>query len=128
MTTSVGLLLIGLLLAVVAGCATPPRAQQTETLLVGSNFKTVAAITPAQQAHLQAMTPGKFAIIKRNGKTYYVYPDAAHNRLYVGNQNQYLSYRQSYQDEQLSSGQVQGADLQEDAVFWDLWAETDFAN
>jgi len=125
---SVGLLLIGLLVVVATGCSTTPRAQQTETLLVASNFKMVAATTPAQQAHLQAMTPGKFAIVKRNGKTYYVYPEAAHNRLYVGNQSQYLSYRQSYQDEQLSNGQVQGADLQEDAVFWDLWAETDFAN
>ena len=128
MKTSVSLFLIGGLLAIVAGCSTAPQTRQTETLLVASNFKTVAATTPAQQAHLKTMTPGKFALVKRNGKTYYVYPDAAHNRLYVGSQNQYQSFYQSYQDEQMSNAQIQGGDLQEDAVFWDLWAETDFAN
>lgn len=126
MKTSVSLFILGLLLAAVAGCSTAPRARQTETLLVASNFKTVMATTPAQQAHLQTMTPGKFAIVKRNDKTYYVYPDAAHHRLYVGNRNQYLSYRQSFQDEQLSNGEVEGADLQEDAAIWNFWGDDDF--
>jgi hypothetical protein len=128
MKTFISLFLIGALLAVVAGCATAPPARQTETLLVAANFKTVAATTPAQRAHLKTMTPGKFALVKRNDKTYYVYPDAVHNQLYVGSQNQYQSFYQSYQDEQLSNDRIQGAGLQEDAIFWDLWAETDFAN
>jgi hypothetical protein len=126
MKTPVSLFILGLLLVVVAGCSTAPRTQQTETLLVASNFKTVPATTPAQQAHLQNMTPGKFAIVKRNDKTYYVFPDAARHRLYVGNRNQYLSYRQSAQDEQLSNGEIEGADLQEDAAIWSFWVDEDF--
>lgn len=118
--------LAGVLLAAVAGCSTAPRAKETEDLLVASNFKTVMAKTPAQQAHLQAMPPGKFAIVKHNDKTYYVFPDAAHNRLYVGNHSQYLSFLQSCQDEQLSSGQMEGADLQEDGAIWSFWGYGDF--
>ncbi len=125
--TFIHVFLAGFALAVAAGCSsTAPRTQQTETLLVASNFKTVPAKTPAQQEHLQTMPPGKFAIVKHNDKTYYVFPDAAHNRLYVGNHNQYLSFLQSYQDEQLSGGQIEGGDLQEDAAIWSFWGYGDF--
>jgi hypothetical protein len=127
MSAFIHLFLAGFTLAVAAGCSsTTQRTQQTETLLVASNFKTVLAKTPAQQAHLQTMPPGKFAIVKHNDKTYYVFPDAAHNRLYVGNHSQYLSFLQSFQDEQMSSGQMEGADLQEDAAIWSFWGYGDF--
>jgi hypothetical protein len=125
--TAIRLFLAGFMLAVAAGCSsTASRTQQTETLLVASNFKTVPAKTPAQRAHLQTMPPGKFATVKHDDKTYYVFPDAAHNRLYVGNHSQYLSFLQSYQDEQLSSRQIEGGDLQEDAAIWSFWGYGDF--
>jgi hypothetical protein len=123
---SISLFFVGVLLAVAAGCSTAQRVRQTETLLVASGFKTVMASTPAQQAHLKMMPPGKIALVKRNDKTYYVYPDAAHDRIYVGNRNQYLAYRQYYQDEQLSNGQIEGADLHEDAAIWSFWGYGDF--
>ena len=33
-------------------------------------------------------------MVQENGKTYYVFPDAAHNQAYVGGPTQYETYRQ----------------------------------
>ena len=33
-------------------------------------------------------------MVQKSGKTYYVFPDAAHNQAYVGGPNQYETYRQ----------------------------------
>ncbi|MGO8837996.1 MAG: hypothetical protein ACLQAH_04655 [Limisphaerales bacterium] len=126
MKTFLGLFIAGVLLAFATGCSTTKQTQQTENLLLASGFKLVAAATPAQQAHLQTLPPGKITVTKRNGKIWYVYPDAARRQLYVGNPGQYQTYRQYRQNEQLLDEQLDTTYLKEDSAGWNSWAFGDF--
>ena len=68
------------LLALAVGCA-GTQTQSKENLLIAAGFKTVVPKTAAQQQKLQALPPDKVAMIQKGGKTYYVFPDAANNRV-----------------------------------------------
>ena len=100
------------------GCATPKPSRHTEDLLQSSGFNVVVATTPAEKAQLQTLQPGKLTVVHRDGKTWYVYPDAAHHQLYFGNPQQYQAYLQAYQDDQMVRGQLGSALLHEDTVEW----------
>ena len=80
--TFTGFILIGAftLLALSFGC-TGMQTQSKENLLIAAGFKTVVPRTAAQQQKLQALPPDKVAMIQKGGKTYYVFPDAANNRV-----------------------------------------------
>ena len=108
---------LGLIL-LITGCATPKPSLHTEELLQSSGFKVVAATTPAEKAQLQTLRPGKLTVVRRDGKTWYVYPDAGRHQLYVGNPDQYQAYRQAYQDEQMVGGQVDSVLLHADSAEW----------
>ena len=113
------------LLALAAGCASP---RQTENLLTLAGFKTVAASTARQQQQLKALPPGKVSPIQRKGKTYYVFPDEAHNRAWVGSPKQYQDYQQIRSDYQLSNENLAAARVGEDTAAdnynWDGWEAT----
>ena len=84
---------IAVLSVCVAGCATVPRTPRvSEDLLVTAGFKTVAARTDAQQQHLQTLQQGAVSEMQQTGKHFYVYPDLANRRLYVGTPKEYESY------------------------------------
>jgi hypothetical protein len=121
-------LVAGLLLAIAGGCSTTKQTVHTEELLVSSGFKEVTAATPAQLAKLQALRPGKITPVKRDGKTWYVYPDAAHHKFYVGSLNQFEAYRQAYQDDQLVKQQFDSVLLYQDTVDWSAGTFGDFGN
>jgi len=106
------------LIVLITGCATPKPSLHTEELLQSSRFKVVLATTPAEKAQLQTLRPGKLTVVRRDGKTWYVYPDAARHQLYVGNPDQYQAYRQAYQDEQMVGGRVDSVLLHADTVDW----------
>lgn len=80
--------------AVVTGCASAPPPPPDESQLAAAGFKVIVAQTAEQREHLQTLTPGKISAMQRNGTEYFIYPDAARNRIYVGMQKQYLAYRQ----------------------------------
>ncbi len=101
-----------------AGCATPKPNLHTEELLQSSGFRIITATTPAQKAQLQTLRPGKLTVVQRNGKTWYVYPDAARQQIYVGNADQYQAFRQAYQDDQMVQGAVESILLREDSAGW----------
>src|SRR6266540_4744269 len=83
------------LLALTVGCATTQTSTQSkESMLVAAGFKTITPKTAAQQQKLQKLPPGKVAMINRKGRTYYIFPDAAHNQAYVGGPKEYQEYRQ----------------------------------
>jgi hypothetical protein len=50
---------------------------------------------------------------KRSGKTYFLFPDPAHNQLYVGDQAQYQKYRQLRLQKKLSDEKI-AAELDEE--------------
>jgi len=78
------------LIALAAGCATTPNKTN---LLVAAGFKIVVPKNATQEAKLQTLPPGKLSQVQKDGKTYYVYPDIAHNQAYVGGQKEYNYYK-----------------------------------
>jgi hypothetical protein len=111
------------LLALAVGCAST-KTKQTEKMLSAAGFKIVAASTASQQQKLQTLPPGKVTVAKRSGKTYYVFPDATHNQIYVGNQEQYQAYQQILSDNKISAQERVSVEMNEDApVGWDGWDE-----
>jgi hypothetical protein len=87
-------------LAVVIGCAsttttTIAAPTQKEVMLQQAGFKTHTVTTARQKEHLQALPEGKVSIVMQNGKTFYAYPDAAHNLVYTGTEAQYQAYKQA---------------------------------
>jgi hypothetical protein len=78
---------------VLASCATTSKAPAVrEDLLTQAGFKTVVATTPLQQQHLQTLPQGTLTQMQQTGKHYYVYPDVAGKRLYVGTPKEYDAY------------------------------------
>jgi hypothetical protein len=94
------------LLALASGCATTPNKVN---LLVASGFKIVVPKNAAQEAKLQTLQPGKVSQVQKNGKTYYVYPDIAHNQAYVGGVQQYNYYKVLRSKQQVSTENLEEA-------------------
>jgi len=87
-------------LTVVIGCAsttttTIAAPPQKEVMLQQAGFKTHTVTTARQKEHLQALPEGKVSIVMQNGKTFYAYPDVAHNQVYTGTEAQYQAYKQA---------------------------------
>jgi hypothetical protein len=87
-------------LAIAIGCAsttttTIAEPLQKEVMLQQAGFKTHTVTTARQKQHLQALSAGKVSIVMQNGKTFYAYPDVAHNRVYTGTEAQYQAYKQA---------------------------------
>jgi hypothetical protein len=61
-------------------------AARNEALLTQSGFKTIPVTTPRQQAAVSKLPQGTVSAVKHQGKTYYVYPSAANDKVYVGKQ------------------------------------------
>jgi hypothetical protein len=62
------------------------------------------------------------SVVQRNEKTYYVYPDPAHNQMYVGKRSQYQAYQQMRLAKQLSNEDLEAARWDAEAnTFWDVW-------
>jgi len=80
------------LVSLLGACATTasPRA---ENVLLSAGFKAKVATTAKQRQELQMLPEGKVSAVKQKGKTFYIYPDAPHNQIYVGNKAQYRAYR-----------------------------------
>ena len=106
-------------LTIVTSCAT---TQQTENLLSAAGFKTVIASTAKQQNHLATLAPGKITAVQKKGTTYFVFPDARHNQMFVGTQAQYTAYQNLRLKQQLSNEKMMTAAMNEDAAqSWNTW-------
>jgi hypothetical protein len=110
------------LLALTVGCATTASTQNKESMLVASGFKTITPKTAAQQQKLQQLPPGKMAMVNRNGRTYYIFPDAAHNQAYVGGPKEYQAYQQLRAANNLANENLETAEMYQDAAMqWGAW-------
>lgn len=109
------------LLALAVGC-TGMQTQSKENLLIAAGFKTIVPKTAAQQQKLQALPPDKLASVQKDGKTYYVFPDAANNRALVGGPKQYQSYQQLRLANKLANENLEAAEAYQDASMnWGTW-------
>ena len=110
------------LLALTASCATTTSTQNRESMLVASGFKTITPKTAAQQQKLQKLPPGKVTMIQKGGKTYYIFPDPANNRAYVGRPREYQAYQQLRATNKLATENLETAETYQDAeMHWSLW-------
>ena len=83
------------LLALTVGCTETQReTQHKEKYLIAAGFKVIVPRTAAQQQRLKALPTDRLTMVQKDGKTYYVFPDAANNRAYVGGPTQYQAYTQ----------------------------------
>jgi hypothetical protein len=105
------------------GCATTQTTTQNrESMLVASGFKVITPKTAAQQQKLQNLPPGKVTMIQKGGKAYYIFPDPAHNRAYVGRPKEYQAYQQLRATNKLAMENLETAEMYQDAEMqWSLW-------
>src|SRR5205809_7349560 len=85
------ILIIGCTSTTTTTIAAPP---QKEVMLQQAGFKTHTVNTARQKELLQALPNGHVSMVKHNGKTFYAFPDVAHNQVYTGTEAQYQAYKQ----------------------------------
>ena len=78
----------------VAACASTPPAPPppSPSMLTAAGFKAVVADTPLRKAHLQALPTSGVTEWQNTGRHFFVYPDAANDRLLVGTPKEYQAY------------------------------------
>jgi hypothetical protein len=80
--------------ALFAGCASKPNLLDLENAATGAGFKIITPKTPQQLARLEKLPPDKVTQITFGGKPYYILPDLANHRAFIGGPKQYQAYRQ----------------------------------
>jgi hypothetical protein len=108
-------------LALAVGCAS---TQSTENSLVAAGFKVITPSTSKQTAKLKALPANKVTLVKKDGKTYYVFPDVPNNRAYVGGPKQYQTYLKNRQAAQLANDNLMAAEMNQEAaedMAWGAW-------
>ena len=109
------------LLTLVVGC-TGAQTQNKENLLIAAGFKVIVPKTAAQQQKLQALPADKVTLVQKDGKIYYVFPDAANNQAYVGGAEQYQAYKQLRLANKLANENLEAAEINQDASMeWGAW-------
>jgi hypothetical protein len=95
-------------LALITACQTTGTSQsvaQQEALLAQSGFKTIAVTTPKQQQAVSKLPQGTVSAVKHQGKTYYVYPSAAQDKIYVGKQTHVNAAKKAVAAQQAQAAQ-----------------------
>ena len=103
--TLTGIAGIGAVLALFAACQTTGTGDvvaQKESLLSQSGFKVITVTTPKQQQAVSGLAQGRVTAVKYNGKLYYVFPTGTKNKVYVGKQKQFNTYKQALAGQQAS--------------------------
>jgi hypothetical protein len=112
------------LLALAVGCGST-QTQNKENLLIAAGFKVIVPRTAAQQQKLQALPADKVTLVQKDGKTYYVFPDAANNQAYVGDPAQYQAYKQLRLANKLANENLEAAEMNQEASMdlgaWGGW-------
>src|SRR5207249_6119469 len=93
-------------LALMAACQTTGTSQSVvahkEALLAQSGFKVITVTTPKQQQAIAGLAQGRCSAVKYNGKTFYVFPTATKDKIYVGKQAQFNRYKNALAAQQAS--------------------------
>jgi hypothetical protein len=126
------------LLALVAGCAGTPAAgpgsAQVEGLLTAAGFKPVVASSDRQLQQLPTLPAGQVTVVTQTGKDWFLYPDLAKNRVYVGTQVEYRTYLKLRTQNNLPDVDPQASYYKQDVAMtatsaryagipWDGWPE-----
>jgi hypothetical protein len=95
-------LAVALVAVLAMGCASNNLLDK-ENAATGAGFKIITPAKPEQMALLQELPPDKVTPITYGGKPYYILPDLANNRAYVGGPKQYQAYKQFRQKQKMNS-------------------------
>ena len=90
--TILGLLAIISLMLLLPGCAHYNNMLDKENAAIGAGFKIIKPKKPEQAEILRTLPPDKVTRITYGGKPYYVLPDLANQRAFVGGPKQYQAY------------------------------------
>jgi hypothetical protein len=108
------------LLALLVSCASTPQA--TPDLLAAAGFQPKTADTPEKQALLKSLPASQVSLITWKGKSFYVQPDVANNRAYVGTPKEYQAYQQLRLAKQMSNDNLMAAQMTQDSMAgWNAW-------
>jgi len=109
------------LLALTVSCTMTQReTEHKEKYLIAAGFKVIVPRTVAQQERLKALPSDRLTLVHKDGKTYYVFPDAANNLAYVGGRTQYQAYTQIRTAIQFRKESLEAAGFGEQAD-WGTW-------
>jgi hypothetical protein len=98
------------------------QTQNKENLLIAAGFKVIVPKTATQQEKLKALPVDKVTLVQKDGKIYYVFPDAANNQAYVGGPQQYQTYKQLRLENKLANDNLEAAEMNQDASMnWGSW-------
>jgi hypothetical protein len=90
---------IGAVLALISACETTGAAggeiSRKEALLSQSGFKVITVTDPKQQQAVNGLAQGRCSAVTYNGKLYYVFPTATKDKIYVGRQKQFNTYKKA---------------------------------
>jgi len=99
--------------------------QNKEMLLSAAGFRTVVPTTSQQIAQLKTLPQLKVIPITKDGKTAFLFADAASNTLLIGNQKQYTAYQQYALQYKIQQIQEATASLNANASQWGCWGGID---
>ena len=105
------ILLVSLVLAAAAGCATlQSSTRSTEETLSAAGFHMEAADTPEKLADVRTPPPRQLLPQTRDGKTVYVYRDpAVCHCLYVGGEPEYQEYQRLRLQKEIADEQARAS-------------------
>ena len=90
---------IGAVLALIWACQTTGagggEVSRKEALLSQSGFRVITVTDPKQQQAVNGLAMGRCSAVKYNGKLYYVFPTATKDKIYVGKQAQFDTYKKA---------------------------------
>jgi hypothetical protein len=111
--------------ALTASCVSSSTLQSEESLAISSDFKVITPTAPAQQKQLNSLPNGKLSKVVVAGKTYYILPDHAAQKAYIGGPKQYANYQQLGQARAVAAEASQDAEVEtnlaKDSYTWGGW-------
>jgi hypothetical protein len=97
--------------AVLVAAFTANASPKSQSLLLSAGFKAKVASTTKQRQELKTLPQGKVSPVTQKGKTFYIYPDATRNRIYVGNEAEYQAYQGLITKTRGDAGPIVNTDL-----------------
>ena len=105
--TNIAVVVSAMLFTALTAIASP----KPESVLLSAGFKTKVATTAKQRQELKTLPAGQVSPVTQKGKTFYIYPDAARNRIYAGNETEYQKYQGLITKTRGSDGPIVKTDL-----------------
>src|ERR1700693_1629101 len=96
--------------AVLVAAFTANASPKSQSRRLSAGFKTKVATTAKQRQELKTLPAGQVSPVTQKGKTFYIYPDATRNRIYVGNEAEYQTYQGLIAKTRGSTGPVVNTD------------------